>query len=145
MNAVNDGPIDGGVIYHYYDLCTRGDSKNTQLHYFKAQESGAFISISGSGVVAVSKHKAQARIFIKWITGKIGQDTLRTHITFEYAVGVYAVSNEKQVPLNKSDTPKVEPLSLNSKTMAELMTEAGFSLSVPIYQTGITLSPVSKH
>ena len=129
LKAVNAGQIDSGVIYHYYyfvDQAKTGEnSKNTQLHYFKHQDPGAFVSISGGGVLASSKHKAQAQAFIKWITGKTGQDILRTNNAFEYAVGVNAASNEKLVPLNKLEAPKVEPSTLNSKKVTELMTQAG--------------------
>ena len=129
MKAVNAGQIEGGIIYHYYyfvDQAKTGEnSKNTQLHYFKRQDPGAFVSISGSGVLASSKHKEQAQAFIKWITGKEGQETLRTNTAFEYAVGVNSASNAKLVPLNKLEAPKVEPSSLNSKKVTELMTQAG--------------------
>ncbi|EMM7193878.1 iron ABC transporter substrate-binding protein [Raoultella planticola] len=129
MKAVNAGQIDGGVIYHYYrfvDQAKTGEnSKNTKLHYFKHQDPGAFVSISGGGVLASSKHKEQAQAFIKWITGKQGQEQLRTNNVFEYAVGVDAASNPKLTPLKALDAPKVEPSSLNSKKVIELMTQAG--------------------
>ena len=129
MKAVNAGQIDGGVIYHYYRFVdqskTGENSKNTQLYYFKHQDPGAFVSISGGGVLASSKHKEQAQAFIKWITGKQGQDELRTNNAFEYAVGVDAASNPKLTPLKEQDAPKVEPSSLNSKKVIELMTQAG--------------------
>ncbi|MGN2428139.1 MULTISPECIES: iron ABC transporter substrate-binding protein [Klebsiella] len=129
MKAVNAGQIDGGVIYHYYrfvDQAKTGEnSKNTKLYYFKHQDPGAFVSISGGGVLASSKHQEQAQAFIKWITGKQGQDDLRTNNAFEYAVGVGAASNPKLTPLKELDAPKVEPSSLNSKKVIELMTQAG--------------------
>lgn len=129
MKAVNAGQIDGGVIYHYYrfvDQAKTGEnSKNTELHYFKHQDPGAFVSISGGGVLASSKHQQQAQAFMKWITGKSGQDTLRTNDAFEYAVGVNAASNPKLVSLKDLDAPKVEASSLNSKKVIDLMTEAG--------------------
>ena len=129
MKAVNAGQIDGGVIYHYYRFVdqskTGENSKNTKLYYFKHQDPGAFVSLSGGGVLASSKHKAQAEAFIKYITGKEGQESLRTNNAFEYAVGVNAASNPKLVPLNELDAPKVEPSTLNSKKVIELMTQAG--------------------
>ncbi|WP_409244335.1 iron ABC transporter substrate-binding protein [Enterobacter cloacae] len=129
MKAVNAGQIDGGVIYHYYRFVdqskTGENSKNTKLYYFKHQDPGAFVSLSGGGLLASSKHKAQAEAFIKYITGKEGQDSLRTNNAFEYAVGVNAASNPKLVPLNELDAPKVEPSTLNSKKVIELMTQAG--------------------
>lgn len=129
MKAVNAGQIDGGVIYHYYRFVdqskTGENSKNTQLYYFKHQDPGASVSLSGGGVLASSKHKAQAQAFIKYITGKEGQESLRTNNAFEYAVGVNAASNPKLVPLKDLDAPKVEPSTLNSKKVIELMTQAG--------------------
>ncbi|ALR76271.1 iron ABC transporter substrate-binding protein [[Enterobacter] lignolyticus] len=129
MKAVNAGQIDAGVIYHYYrfvDQAKTGEnSKNTRLYYFKHQDPGAFVSLSGGGVLASSKHKEQAQAFIKWITGKQGQDELRTNNAFEYAIGVNAASNPQLVPLKDLDAPKVEPSALNSKKVIELMTQAG--------------------
>ncbi|HIE0013245.1 TPA: iron ABC transporter substrate-binding protein [Serratia marcescens] len=129
MKAVNAGQIDSGVIYHYYPFVdgakTGENSKNIKLYYFKHQDPGAFVSISGGGVLASSKHQQQAQAFIKWITGKQGQEILRTNNAFEYAVGVGAASNPKLVPLKELDAPKVDAAQLNSKKVVELMTEAG--------------------
>src|SRR5476649_24095 len=129
MKAVNAGQIDGGIIYHYYrfvDQAKTGEnSNNTRLHYFKHQDPGAFVSISGGGVLASSQHQKEAQEFVKWITGKQGQEILRTNNAFEYAVGVNAASNPKLVPLEALDAPKVDASELNSKKVVELMTEAG--------------------
>ena len=129
MKAVNAGQIDSGVIYHYYSFIdqskTGENSKNVTLHYFKQKDPGAFVSISGGGVLASSKHQEEAKTFIKWVTGKNGQDILRTGSAFEYAVGVNSVSNSKLTPLKELDAPKVDAAKLNSKKVAELMTQAG--------------------
>ncbi|WP_313686958.1 iron ABC transporter substrate-binding protein [Pantoea sp.] len=129
LKAINAGQIDGGIIYHYYyfvDQAKTGEnSKNTALHYFKNQDPGAFVSISGGGVLASSKHQQQAQSFIKWITGKKGQEMLRTNNAFEYAVGDGLASNTKLVPLSELNAPKVDPASLNSQRVSQLMIEAG--------------------
>lgn len=129
MKAVNASQIDGGVIYHYYyfgDQSKTGEnSKNTALHYFKHQDPGAFVSLSGGGVLASSKHKEEAQAFLKWVTGKSGQDILRTENSFEYAVGLGAQSNPKLVPLKNLDAPKIDASRLNSRKTVELMTQAG--------------------
>jgi len=129
MKAVNAGEIDGGVIYHYYwfgDQAKTGEnSKNVALHYFKNQDPGAFVSISGGGVLASSKHPKEAQAFLKWIAGKGGQDVLKDGTSYEYAVGVGAESNPKLVPLADLEAPKVEPSMLNAKKVTDLMTEAG--------------------
>ncbi|MFP3497487.1 iron ABC transporter substrate-binding protein [Pseudomonas sp. SIMBA_059] len=129
LKAVNAGQVDSGVIYHYYSFVdqskTGENSKNTQLHYFKHQDPGAFVSISGGGVLASSKHKEQAQAFLKWITGKDGQAILKDGNSFEYAVGLNAQSNPKLTPLAQLDAPKVDASKLNSKKAVELMTQAG--------------------
>ncbi len=129
MKAVNAGQIDGGVIYHYYyfgdQAKTAENSNNTALHYFRNEDPGAFVSISGGGVLASSKQPAQAQAFVKWITGKGGQAILRTGNSYEYAVGVGAQSHPKLVPLAELQSPKVEPSKLNSRKVSDLMTQAG--------------------
>ena len=129
LKAVNAGQIDGGIIYHYYrfgDQARTGEnSKNTELHYFRNQDPGAFVSISGGGVLASSKHSPEAQAFVKWIAGKGGQDILKTGDSYEYAVGVGAQSHPKLVPLAELQAPKVEPSKLNSKKVTDLMTQAG--------------------
>jgi iron(III) transport system substrate-binding protein len=129
LKAVNAGEVDAAVIYHYYwfgDQAKTGEnSKNVASHYFRNQDPGAFVSLSGGGVLASSKHKKEAEAFLRWITGKGGQDVLKNGDSYEYAVGVGAQSNPKLVPLAKLEAPRVEPSKLNSKKVTELMTQAG--------------------
>ena len=81
MKAVNAGEVDGGIIYHYYwfrdQAKTKEISGNTALHYFKNEDPGAFVSLSGGGVLKSSKKQDQAQQFLKFITGKAGQEVLR--------------------------------------------------------------------
>ena len=129
LKAVNAGEIPGAVIYHYYwfgDQAKTGEnSNNTALHYFRNQDPGAFVSISGGGVLASSKHAVQAAALLKWITGKAGQDILRTGDSFEYAVGAGAQSNAKLTPLSDLHAPTIDPAKLNSRKVTDLMTKAG--------------------
>ncbi|MER8490216.1 iron ABC transporter substrate-binding protein [Mesorhizobium australicum] len=129
MKAVNAGEIEAGVIYHYYyfgDQAKTGEnSKNVALHYFKNQDPGAFVSVSGGGVLASSKHPKEAQAFLKWVTGRGGQDVLKNGSSFEYAVGKGAQSNPKLVPLADLQAPKVDATTLNSKKVTDLMTAAG--------------------
>lgn len=129
LKAVNAGQIESGVIYHYYrfgDQAKTGEnSQNTSLHYFRHKDPGAFVSLSGGGVLASSKHAMQAQAFLKWVTSKSGQEVLRTGNSFEYAVGEGAASNPKLVPLKELEAPAVDPSMLDSKRTVELMTQAG--------------------
>lgn len=129
MKAVNAGEVEGAVIYHYYyfgDQAKTGEnSNNVALHYFKNQDPGAFVSISGGGVLASSKHQANAQKFLEFITGKAGQTILQTGTSFEYPVGSGVPANKALVPLADLQAPKIDPAKLNSTAVTDLMTQAG--------------------
>ncbi len=129
MKAVNAGQSDGGVIYHYYYYADRAktgeNSDKVGLHYFRNTDPGAFVSVSGGGVLASSKRQEGALAFLRWIAGRGGQDILRTGDSFEYAVGNGAASNKALVPLAELQAPMVDPAKLNGRKVAELMTQAG--------------------
>ncbi|KRE81607.1 iron ABC transporter substrate-binding protein [Arthrobacter sp. Soil763] len=129
MKAVNAGEVDAALIYHYYyygDQAKTGEnSKNVTPFYFKNQDPGAFVSVSGGGVLKSSKNAAGAQAFLKFITGKKGQEVLQKGNSFEYAVGSDVPSNDKLVPLKELQAPKVDPAKLNSAKVTELMTKAG--------------------
>jgi iron(III) transport system substrate-binding protein len=129
LKAVNASEIEGGIIYHYYyygDQAKTGENtKNAGMHYFKNQDPGAFVSVSGGGVLASSRNKAEAQAFLKWIVGKGGQDILRTGDSMEYAVATGAASHPSLVPLKDLDAPKLDPSKLDSKKVTDLMTKAG--------------------
>ena len=129
MKAVNAGEVDGAVIYHYYyfnDQAKTGEnSNNVASHYFRNRDPGAFVSVSGAGVLASSKKKAEAMAFVRWIAGKGGQKVLREGDSYEYAVGNGEASHPKLEPLAKLEAPVLEPARLNNKKVTDLMTAAG--------------------
>ncbi len=129
MKAVNAGEVDAALIYHYYyygDQAKTGEnSNNVTPFYFKNQDPGAFVSISGGGVLKSSKNAEAAQSFLKFITGKKGQEVLQKGTSFEYAVGSGVPSNDKLVPLKELQAPTVDPAKLNSAKVTELMTQAG--------------------
>jgi iron(III) transport system substrate-binding protein len=129
LKAVNAGEVDGGVIYHYYwfrdQAKTKEMSANTALHYFKNSDPGAFVSLSGGGVLESSKKKDQAQQFIKFITGKKGQEVLENGTSFEYPVASGVPANSALPPLDSLQAPAVDPSTLNSAQVTDLMTKAG--------------------
>ncbi|MDI9939232.1 iron ABC transporter substrate-binding protein [Rhodococcus sp. IEGM 1351] len=129
MKAVNAGEIPGGVIYHYYwfgDQAKTGENSNdVALHYFKNEDPGAFVSVSGGGVLQSSTKQDAAQQFLKFVTGQKGQEVLQTGTSFEYPVGSGVPANPKLVPLVDLQAPQVDPAKLNSPQVTELMTEAG--------------------
>lgn len=129
MKAVNAGTVEGAVIYHYYffgDQAKTGEnSKNVALHYFKNQDPGAFVSVSGGGVLASSKNQTDAQKFLEYVTGKAGQTELQTGTSFEYPVGSGVAANKALVPLADLQAPKIDLAKLNSAKVTDLMTQAG--------------------
>jgi iron(III) transport system substrate-binding protein len=129
MKAVNAGEVDAALIYHYYyygDQAETGEnSNNVTPYYFKNQDPGAFVSVSGGGVLKSSKHAADAQAFLKFITGKQGQEILKDGTSFEYPVGSQVEANEALVPIKDLEAPTVDPAKLNSTQVTDLMTKAG--------------------
>jgi iron(III) transport system substrate-binding protein len=129
MKAVNAGEVDAALIYHYYyygDQAKTGEnSKNVTPYYFKNQDPGAFLSVSGGGVLKSSKNAAAAQAFLKFITGKKGQEVLKNGTSFEYAIASDVPANDKLVPVKDLEAPTVDPAKLNSAKVTELMTKAG--------------------
>ena len=129
MRAVNAGEIPAGVIYHYYwfidQAGTKENSTNAKLHFFGNKDPGAFVSISGGGVLAASRNQAAAQAFLAFITSKNGQDVLRTGSSLEYTVASDVQANPALPPLDTLDAPSVDPSTLNGTEVISLMTAAG--------------------
>ncbi|HET8595800.1 MAG TPA: iron ABC transporter substrate-binding protein, partial [Intrasporangium sp.] len=118
-----------GIIYHYYwyrdQALDKSSSGNTKLHYFKHEDPGAFVSLSGGAVLKSSKHANDAQKFLAFVTGKDGQQLLASSDAKEYAVGKGIASDPTLPPLDKLEAPKIDPFTLNGPKVIELMTQAG--------------------
>ena len=129
MKAVNAGQVDTALIYHYYyygDQAKTGEnSANVAPHYFKNFDPGAFVSISGGGVLKSSKNAAAAQALLEFITSTAGQKILQTGTSFEYPVAAEVAANAALVPLDELQAPTVDPADLNSAKVTEMMTQAG--------------------
>jgi len=129
MKAVNAGQSDMGIIYHYYwyrdQALDQASSGNTELHYFGHQDPGAFVSLSGGGVLRTSRHAEDAQRFLAYVTSPQGQEVLRTTDVKEYAVGVGAESDPALPPLDTLDAPRIDPFTLKGPEVIALMTDAG--------------------
>jgi len=129
MKAVNAGEISSGVIYHYYwykDQAESGaNSKHVKLLYFGNQDPGAFLSISGAGVIKSSKHPAEAQQLVKYLNGPAGQKVLADSTALEYPIGNGAMANKALKPLSELSPPTVDLASLNGPKVVELMQQAG--------------------
>jgi iron(III) transport system substrate-binding protein len=129
LEAVNAGELDGGIIYHYYwyrdQAKTKEISGNTALHYFRNQDPGAFISVSGGGVLASTDKSQEAQQFIRFITSRAGQEVLEKGTSFEYPVASGVPANPALPPLDGLQAPNVDPSTLNAQKVSDMMTQAG--------------------
>jgi iron(III) transport system substrate-binding protein len=129
MKAVNAGEVSSGVIYHYYwykDQAESGaNSKNVRLKYFGKQDAGAFLSISGAGVIKSGKHQAQAQKLVRYLNSPAGQKVLADSKALEYPIGNGAAANKVLKPLAELDPPTVKVTSLDGPKVVDLMQQAG--------------------
>jgi len=129
MRSVNAGEIDCGVIFHYYwyrdQAGTKEGSGNTALHYFRNFDPGAFVSLSGGGVLVSADKPAEAQQFLQFITSPGGQRVLVESRSMEYAVGTGVASDPALPPLESLEAPPVDPFTLNSEKVVQMMTSAG--------------------
>jgi iron(III) transport system substrate-binding protein len=129
MKAVNAGEIQAGVIYHYYWYQDRAESgansASTELHFFGNSDAGAFVGVSGAGVLKSSKHQAEAQRLVKYLTGKNGQKILADSNALEYSISADVPTNPKLKPLSELSPPNVDISKLNGPRVVELMQQAG--------------------
>jgi iron(III) transport system substrate-binding protein len=129
MKAVNAGQLDAGVIYHYYwfgdQANTKENSNNVKLYFFKHKDPGAFVSVSGGGVLKSSKHPVEAQQLLAFITSRQGQTILSSGSAYEYSVASGVAANPALPPLDQLDAPAIEESTLNGPEVIDLMTEAG--------------------
>jgi iron(III) transport system substrate-binding protein len=129
MRGANVGEVAGAIIYQYYFFGDRNgtgeSSDKVELHYFADGDPGAFVSVSGGGVLASSSHPEAAQAFLAFVTGPEGQAIIRDGDSFEYAIGSGVASNPAMRPLAELHHPKVDPSILNAAEVVALMTAAG--------------------
>lgn len=129
MRGANIGEVAGALIYNYYyfgDQAGTGESSNKlAVHYFPNKDPGAFISVSGGGVLKASDNPEAAQQFLAFITGPEGQAILRDGHSYEYAIGSGIEANPALPPLATIDNPDVDASLGNAQEVVQLMTAAG--------------------
>jgi len=129
MKAVDEGEIPVGITYHYYwfrDQAQNGlIGDDARLHFFGNQDPGAFLSVSGAGVLASSDQQEEAQQLVAFLTSPAAQRRLAESSALEYAVGVGVPSAEELPPLDGLDAPDVDPGSLNAPEVTRLMQDVG--------------------
>jgi iron(III) transport system substrate-binding protein len=130
LESVNAGESAIGIIYHYYwyrDQAEAGDnSDNTELYFFGNQDPGAFLSISGAGVLAAGDNPEEAQQFVAYLTSEEGQQALADSYALEYPLNPAVTLGPPVKPLSELQPPTVAISDLDGDKVVEMMTEAGF-------------------
>ena len=132
LEAVNAGEVATGIEYHYYwyrDQAESGEnSDDSQLYFCGNQDPGAFLSISGAGVLKNADHPDEAQEFVAYLTSEEGQQALADSYALEYPLNP-AVSLAPPVkPFTELQPPTVAISDLDGDKVVELLSDAGFVL-----------------
>lgn len=129
MTAINEGNLSMGLMYHYYfykDRNAGGDfSKNVSMHFFGKQDPGAFMSVSGAGVLKSSNRSEDAQKLVAYLTSAKGQQALADSGALEYPVGPGVKQNDKLPTLTALDPPTVPIESLDAPAVVEEFRKVG--------------------
>jgi iron(III) transport system substrate-binding protein len=116
-------------MYHYYWYRDRAEGglvgDDAKLHFFGNQDPGAFVSVSGAGVLASSDQPEEAQRLVEFLTGTEAQERLADSDALEYAVGTGVASADALPPLDGLGAPDIDPGSLSSTKVTELMQDVG--------------------
>lgn len=130
LEAVNSGEVEVGIVYHYYwerDHKENGDvSDHSAQYYFTDQDPGAFVSVSGAGVLASSDMKEEAEKFVEFLVGEKGQQILADSYALEYPLNPAVTLEGVTKPFSELQPPAVNVSDLDSKKVVDLMTDVGF-------------------
>jgi iron(III) transport system substrate-binding protein len=130
LESVNAGESELGIIYHYYwyrDQAESGEvSDNSELHFFGSQDPGAFVSVSGAGILASSDMLDEARQFVEYLVGEQGQQGLADSYALEYPLNPAVELAPPVKPLSELQPPQVNVSDLDAEKVVALLTEIGF-------------------
>ncbi len=130
LESVDSGQKAAGVIYHYYwyrDQEESGqNSDSSQLYYFGNGDPGAFISVSGAGVLKSSDDAEDAQKFVEYLVSPAGQRVIADSYALEYTLNPEVDLGRDVKPLADLQPPDVDLSDLNGPEVVTLMQEAGF-------------------
>jgi iron(III) transport system substrate-binding protein len=130
LESVDSGESEVGIVYHYYwerDRKENGDvSDNSQQHYFSDGDPGAFVSVSGAGILKSSDMKDEAQKFIEFLVNEQGQQVLADSYALEYPLNPAVQLEGVSKPFAELEPPQVNVSDLDAEAVVALMTEVGF-------------------
>ncbi len=130
LESVNSGEVDTGIIYHYYwyrDQEEAGEvSDSSQLHFFSDGDPGAFISVSGAGILAAGDHRDAARQFVDYLVGAEGQQRIADSYALEYTLNPEVDLGRGVKGIGDLEPPDLDVSDLDGPQVVEMMRDVGF-------------------
>ncbi len=125
--AVNSGSIATGIInqYYWYRLRLEVGAKgiHSALHYFPGDDPGSVVNISGAGVLATSKHQADAEKFVAFLVSKKAQQIITHGDDFEYPARLGVPQNPAEPPFDSIAHTSISVASLGDDVDAATLIE----------------------
>lgn len=129
LRTVNSGEKAVGITYHYYwyrDKAENGaNSKTSTPHFFGRSDPGAFVSVSGAGVLAHAKHAADAQKFVNFLTSEKGQKVIADSYALEYPLNPSIGLGRGVKPFSSLHNPPVPLADLDSQAVVALLRAVG--------------------
>jgi iron(III) transport system substrate-binding protein len=129
LESVDSGEVDAGIAYHYYwyrDQKEAGEhSDSSELHFFDDQDPGAFVSVSGAGVLASSDKQSNAQKFVNFLASVDGEQAIADSYALEYPLNPEVSLDPPVKPFAELEPPRIDVATLNSEPVTELMQEEG--------------------
>jgi iron(III) transport system substrate-binding protein len=132
LESVNSGETATGIEYHYYwyrDQAESGEnSDDSELYFWGNQDPGAFLSISGAGVLENAEHPEEAQEFVAYLTSEEGQQALADSYALEYPLNPAVSLPDTVKPFSELQPPTVAISDLDGDKVVELLSDVGFVL-----------------
>ena len=125
-SAVNRGIVAFGLVnqYYWYRMWAEIGAGNTHsaIAYFAPGDPGYVVDVSGAGILASSKHKAEAQRFLAFLVSRAGQEIIAHSISFEYPIasGVKTAQPETPFAELKPDPIDIAELGTGAEALALL-------------------------
>ena len=104
----------------------RENSSKSALHFFGNKDPGAFVSVSGAGVLKSSKEQANAQKFVAYLSSVEGQREMAKSYALEYPLNPEVALGQGVKPFSELDPPIVDVSALNGPKVIAMMQDAGF-------------------
>lgn len=125
-DAIAKGEIDVGLINHYYVAEAVADDPDYPVKvYFPPRDLGSMINVAGVGILASSRHRAEALEFVRAMLSEQAQ-TYFADSSKEYPLISSVEPPEELTPLDDIPSPKVDLAKLGDlRGTLKLMRETG--------------------